>query len=488
MDQEVDTWRNQLPPEPWVPPLRAKSNEAADWIRSRLAAGSAALPSVVVNARKATIGTRPVPILGIADRVAYRALTKFIFGDLPIPDRSPEAYRQFLHGPIDYALSERGAAIGWNFANASLKYVVEADIAAFYQYIDHDLLRHELELHTGRIEAIAFLIELLGEVEGRTFGIPQLLDASDWLSDIYIQSVERDLLRRGLPVWRYNDDFLIGCQTYTEALDAIERLEEASRAVGLTVSSHKTHTPTFSTYLHRTTGRDISEALIAIDRGDVEVIVSDYPDLNDEERVVAAFDTLARLDVDPDDDEWIDIHNLSSEGVRDLRRAVGGLTRARNPGAIERLIDLMILVPSLTPRVCDYMISVYEPERAESIERVLDTLIEHASLGEWQALWLVSVMRHLDLLKNDPRRTEWVRQQRERGRGRLLAAEARLALASAGVGDFDDLDYALRTEPEVLAPWHLLAIKAMAASSGAPLVDRARAVRDSHPLNRILLT
>lgn len=97
LDEEVDSWRNQIPPEPWRPIVKAKSPTVVSWIRSRLTAGAPCLPGVVVNARKATIGSRPVPILGIADRVVYRALTKLILSGLPLPDRSPDAYGCLCH-------------------------------------------------------------------------------------------------------------------------------------------------------------------------------------------------------------------------------------------------------------------------------------------------------------------------------------------------------------------------------------------------------
>ena len=485
LQEEVAAWRNQIPPEPWLTAVRSKPAETMSWIQSRLAGGATGLPAVVVNARKATVGTRPVPILGIADRITYRALTKHVLRDLTLPDRSPDAYKAFLHGPIEYAFRNEHGPI-WNVFGLDVKYVVEADITAFYQYVDHDLLRHELELHTGHIETIDALLELLGETEGRVFGLPQLLDASDWLSDIYIQSVERDLLRRGLAVWRYNDDFRIACSTYTEALDAIERLAEAARAVGLTVSEYKTFTPSFPTYFFRTTGRDVNAALVDIDPSDVDVIVTDYADLDDEERVEAAVGTLARLDLDPGDDNRIDLHRLTTDAVRDLRRAISSLTRAENGAAIDKLMDLLVYVPSLTPRLCEYMISVYGPDHARAVETVLDTFIGQASLGEWQALWAVYTMRQLGLLQGSSPRQAWARTQRERARSRLLGAESALALADVGAVDFDDLDHALRVEPEVLAPWHLLAMKALVSTTGQH-ADRARAVRDSHPLHAILL-
>jgi hypothetical protein len=74
---------------------------------------------VVVNARKATIGTRPVSILGVGDRVVYRAFTKLILSGLPLPDRSPDAYKAFLHGPVEYGLQTRGKQGIWTMGDVA---------------------------------------------------------------------------------------------------------------------------------------------------------------------------------------------------------------------------------------------------------------------------------------------------------------------------------------------------------------------------------
>lgn len=484
---EADVWRNQIPREPWCDAVKTHAGDIADWVRARLTAGTTCVPNVVINARKASLGTRPVPILGIGERVMLRALTTHILRNLSIPDRSADAYKQFLHGPIGFAFADGRGAPFWTVGDATLRYVVEADITAFYQYVDHDLLRRELEMHTGEIDAIDALIELLRETEQRTFGLPQLLDASDWLSDLYIQVVERDLLRRGLPVWRYNDDFRIGCRTFTEALDAIERLEEAARSIGLTVSDYKTYTPSFATYFFKTTGREVSDATIPVDPTDVEVIVSDYPNLDEDERVADARSTLARLELPAESPSHLDLRRLGGDDVRVLRRAISTLTRHEDPSALAHASELFVFVPSLTPRLADYLIAAYGPDTNEAVETVVDHLIETASLGEWQAQWIVNVCRELGLLQGNSFRAEWTAQQRDRGRSRPLGAEAALALALVGVADFDDLDQALRTEPAALAPWFLLGMKSMAHFDAHRFGDRMRAVRDSDPLYRVLL-
>jgi len=484
VENEASAWRNQLPQEPWVEAIADKKDDVAAWVHDRLSAGLPAVPNTMVNVRKASLGTRPVPIMGVAERVTYRALASYILKDAAPTDRSPDAYKQFLYGPIAHAFRDTKE---WWPQNASLKYVVEADIAAFYQYVDHDSLRQELELQTGKIDVVDLLMELLAETEQRSFGLPQLIDASDWLSEVYIRIVERDLVRSGWPTWRYNDDFRIGCRDYTEALDAVEQLEVAARAVGLTVSDYKTYTPSFLTYFIRNTGLDVSDTTLTIDPSDVEVIVVEYATLDDDEQMESAMATLNRTRVNKRDDSAIDLKRATRDDVRALRRAISALTRHEEQAGLEFVMDLLVYIPSLTPRICDYLIAVGPADTRARVTAIVDDVLAEVSLGEWQAHWFTHVCRRLDLLPPASPRLEWVRTQRERGRGRLLGAEAALALAEVGEADFDDLDRALRAEPEALAPWFLLAMKSMATLEPRNYGNRARAVRDSAPLNRFLL-
>lgn len=483
VEAEAKALRNQLPSEPWTALAISKKVEIAECVYDKLAAGLPVTTNVIVNVRKESLGTRPVPIMGIIERVAYRALTSFVMGDREVAERSADSYRDFLFGPIGFAQDDEGFI---DFLEPKVNYVVEADIAAFYQYVDHDVLKQELELQGSAIEGVDILIELLGEFEQRTFGLPQLIDASDWLSEVYIGRVERDLIRSGWPTWRYNDDFRIACTDYTEALDAIEKLGEAARLVGLTVSDYKTYTPPFWKYAFWNTGRDVHNATVEIDPSDVEAIFVDYSPIGDEQQADEALKTLERTRDDTVEDP-INLRDTSTKEVRNLRRAVSSLTHHQDPAGLKFMVDLLVFVPSLTPRVCDYLMAIHSNETSEAVEATVDLALESVSLGEWQSMWFTHVCRVLGLLASSSSRLEWVISQRERGRGRPLGAEAALALAEVGAADFDDLDVALRSEPEALAPWFLLAIKAMVDLDPTQLGDRGRAVRDSGPLNRLLL-
>jgi hypothetical protein len=162
------------------------------------------------------------------------------------------------------------------------------------------------------------------------------------------------------------------------------------------------------------------------------------------------------------------------------------LRRHEDPAALSRVTHLCLFAPSLTPQLCQYLLNMHETEPVQ-VAQVWDSLTErHAqSLSEWQSAWLVHVARKLGLLERETR-SRYVEAQRLRGLGGLLHAEASLALAEVGGLSFSELDNALRTKPEPLAPWYVLGIKALARDHGLES-RRLTAVRESSPLYRLLI-
>ena len=155
-----------------------------------------------VLARKAGRGSRPLPYIALEDRFAYRALVNVVVSRLPVaPGRGD--YDEFA----DHPLTVEGC-----------NYVLKADIAAYYQYIDHERLIDEVVAQTGDDLAITAAVELLQGGTGRQFGVPQMSDPSDVLGDLYVDPVRRSLVRSGYEAVRYADDFRVACTDYSEAL------------------------------------------------------------------------------------------------------------------------------------------------------------------------------------------------------------------------------------------------------------------------------
>ncbi|GAA5152513.1 hypothetical protein GCM10023340_32970 [Nocardioides marinquilinus] len=473
---EALAWRNLLPPEPWLGVVAKYPELFGDYVRTRLEAGMANAPVVVARARKAHQQTRPVPVVGIPERIAYRALSSRVLADIASVDRSSEAYARFVAGPIEAAYQGKRFL---RVSDAVYQYVIESDITAFYEYVDHARLLAELQLRTSEVGPPQLLVELLTEVQGRSFGLPQLLDPSDELSEVYARIVERELQRSGIEAWRYNDDFRLAARTYDEAQANLEALAQVASTVGLVLNERKTRVVKFFNYFWKNWIESPTE-------GDVEfkpeLIKAEgvYGELDDDGLAELAKESFERLDQPAGSPTHLDARDLSAEDSRLLGRAIAISTKQANSVGLKHVSTLYEYAPHLTHRLGPYLVALNV--KAVDVGPTWDALVGRGQFfNAWQRVWLVYVARVCGLL-SDPARQGWVQTQRTEGDA-LLRAEATLALAPFKLASFDDIDRAVRSEPEALLPWYALAAKAI------PNVNakRLEALKESHRLVELLL-
>ena len=469
IQEEVDSWQGLVPPMPGWDQLEARRTAFARWLAGQLRAGLPATPHVIVSTRKASQGVRPVPIWGIAERVTYRALANFLLRNEPPLDRSPEAYLAFVGGPLQLARERGESDIGiLSVGSSSIKYVVKADVAAFYEYVDHGLLGAELLALTGEYDAVQCLLSLLEEVQGRRHGLPQLLDPSDRLSEIYIDRVQRGVLRRGWPTWRFNDDFRIAVGSFDEALAAIEDLSAAAREAGLVLSDFKTTTPKFSTYAWETFGLQVDDELPAeLADHEPEDFVADYTEGAGAEGNEWAIGVLNRVFL-PDvavasrPDDGIDLGNANSHEVRLLRRALSRLAKYPSAEILEQLIPLMAFVPTLSPWIFRLVVASHgaSPEGCTTFVR---SVMSDVALNDWQRAWALRTIDQLGMLGSSYPEQDavaaWVRELLVGRHAPYVVGEGVLALAGAGRIEFSEVEHLLATEPLALAAWYLTAIR-----------------------------
>jgi hypothetical protein len=398
-----------------------------------------------------------------------------VLADVDLPTRTQEDYRAFVGGPLRHAF--RGARVH-RLSDATVEYVVQADISSYYQYVDHGVLLTEVENRSGKIAESRMLIELLGEIQGATYGLPQLLDASDKLSEVYMQILERDLVRRVGDVWRFNDDFRLAVNGYGNAQQALEDLAAAARPLGLVLNDHKSNIIGFAKYFWRHSLGESGDADVEVNPAEIDVWIEEYPDLEGDELTLAAESTLNRLDEDAN--EPMDLAELPVDDIRDLRRAFNMLAQEESPAGLPYVERVFRFVPQLTPRLCDYLVSSHKA--GHGALEVWQAISIRAELQNvWQRAWMTYVARRCGFLDGPP--LQWLRQQFNSAPPGLLHAELALTLAPVGGVDFAALDIALRTQPEALAPWYAMAMNHVPASE-----EQRNAVRGSSRLNELLVS
>ncbi|MCU1498515.1 MAG: hypothetical protein JWM47_2468 [Acidimicrobiales bacterium] len=459
-----------LPPTPGLTELAEfGSDRLSTWLENQLRSGLNAQAMILVNARKPSHTTRPVPVLGIAERVTYRAVVNLLLGDEAAPERGSVAFANFIQMPLTY-LREKATAghpgqIGLTYGqllnNPEVQYVVTSDISAFYQYIDHGVLAAELMRRSNEFGSIEVLIELLGSLSGRGFGLPQQNESSDRLSECIGELLLGALGRARFPAWRFNDDFRVGATSFAHALEAIEVLDEAARGLGLVVNDSKTRVFKIRTYFTDTLNVDADEPVADPATGeDAEDWVDEYTELfEDVENAAVLVDAMATQAVSND------FKGFGSPAVSRLRRALYMLGDEGNSVALRYLAVLAGFAPSATPSIARYLSAIGQVQ-PRLVMAAIRPMLDSQSLSEWQLAWLSHVIAELPPVPDLQAEVgDKLAALNATSRSPLLRATSALAASNLGSIDVVLLERMLLLEPSPMMPWYLAGVYRQSAAS-----------------------
>ncbi len=133
--EELAYGNSLLPPRWGDLALRDAECDVAAWFRAASRRDISVTPEDIIMARKASRGGRPLSHMGLLDRLRLRAVASLIESELlETHDRSRGAHEAFRQAPLQVP---------------NCRYVVKTDIAAYYQYIDHERLVDEVVAQIG---------------------------------------------------------------------------------------------------------------------------------------------------------------------------------------------------------------------------------------------------------------------------------------------------------------------------------------------------
>jgi RNA-directed DNA polymerase len=127
------------------------------------------------------------------------------------------------------------------------RYIVDADPKSYFDTIPHDRLKTLVgqKVSDGRVLSLieAFLKQgVLDDLREWTpeMGSPPGAVISPLLSNIYLNPLDHHMVRGGLEMVRYADDFVILCRSPEDAARALARVQEWTATAGLTLHPTKT--------------------------------------------------------------------------------------------------------------------------------------------------------------------------------------------------------------------------------------------------------
>jgi hypothetical protein len=474
-----------LPPRWGDLALTSNGDAVVVWLTSLMRRDFRVCHEDMLLARKLGRGARPLSLLGLQERILYRGLVSLIENSSHIlSDRSHDAYEAFQKAPLQIE---------------DCRYVLKTDITAYYQYVDHERLVDEVVTQTGDDLVISTVVELLNHAMGRAYGLPQLSDSSNLLSEIYIEPMRRALVRSGFAVSRFADDFRVACRSYDEALSAWETADNAARDLGLVLNESKTSTPGKGRYAASLTAvrdqeKELFDALAVEDLDEPEYSDSDDTDHvttlidgadfdegeaedgSDESAIngaasaaqlTAAGEILNRWLAEEEDEET-QRQEAAHVTTALLGRALRVFASGYDARAIEHVAILLVYEPSLTPTIARYMLRCSESDRT-AVRNALDEVCGKGIVNAWQAVWMAYVAGGLPRRRLSGRHFEhidWLERQCQSSNP-AVAAEAILALARRRLVRVDAINAVLNRLTSVQRPTGVVALAAVGSESEA---------------------
>jgi len=184
----------------------------------------------------------PTPVMGI--KIPKASGGERLLGIPTVQDRIiQQAVQQVLTEKFDRGLSlhsygyraghsaQQAVLMARSYVRAGKSWVVDIDISAFFDEVNHDILLHQISQKVEDKQVLDLIRRYLrtgimidGKVERRQKGTPQGSPLSPLLANIYLDKLDKELERRELSFCRYADDISIYVSSERSAKRVLESL------------------------------------------------------------------------------------------------------------------------------------------------------------------------------------------------------------------------------------------------------------------------
>jgi len=341
---------------------------------------------------------RPVAVPAIDDRIIYQAIADFLS-----PHFQPErcVYSNILSTDVNSSrMFIPGVELWIKFQQEieklcdTFSWVVETDITAYFEYIDHYRLLHRIQdIFGGKVDAGTLrerkhlLQRLMGRwSRGKKIGIPQVNDASSFFANIFLDEIDKWMLRQGYVFLRYVDDMRIFTIDEPSARAALAELITQLREIGLNVGAGKTFIRPTAVVLKEL--RSYAERMNSI-----EAEIRSGNPVRIEKAAVMLLAFINELLSSP---EKFNDRSFRFCVNRFKKLKVNGLAIDSHERIANEVLERLTSMPHETATFVDYLSLFLESEFVQ--RRVIEFLESAYNIYPWQETLLLELLIRLDIL------------------------------------------------------------------------------------------
>ncbi|OAI13404.1 hypothetical protein A1507_16990 [Methylomonas koyamae] len=305
-------------------------------------------------------------------------------------------------------------------------YIINIDITAFYDSVDHLILEDKIVEIIGENKIARAISGFLGKVMNSNRGLPQGILASDTLATLYLQSLDSAMLRSGFNYWRHGDDIRMSAENISQARQSIALAEIELRKIGLVLNASKctiqrrehydSHLVETSKVYELIKQQLYEEKVVDISSDSIALQdLMDEAELDDQMKwdlfyhnSISIEDVINKLGehLQPNEVEIaVSLFNETMNGIPDgdtplpkdqfhvqIKKSMLRLAAGKSDAAITKCSSLIAKFPDKTELVCNYLISLsskYPEETAVQVENIINSDL---FLTSWQKAWIYRVM------------------------------------------------------------------------------------------------
>lgn len=340
---------------------------------------------------------RPVAAPKIDDRIVYQAIA-----DVLAPHFQPElcVYSNRLsENQNSTRMFSLGVESWLKFQDAvaenctKFPFVVESDITAYFEHISHRHLTNRIQdLFAGKIDD-----EILKEVKillprlwrrwnkNKDFGIPQVNDVSSFFANLFLDELDKWMLRNNYVFLRYVDDMRIFASDEPGARRALADLISQLRDMGLYIASGKTAIRETSPFL-----KEMQESAQQMNLIEVEIKTGSP------ERIENAAHMLEEMitEIIDNPDKFNDRHFRYCVH-RFKKMKVNNLALETHDHVVDEVLKRLRTMPHSTDVFIDYLSLFPDSENVQV--KVVEFLESNYNIYPWQEVLLIELLIRLEI-------------------------------------------------------------------------------------------